>query len=422
MRIILTTLGRLHFVPAASALIRRGLDLHLFQGWLVKNPEKSFFLKIASKIVGRKSLIYGFTKRSSQELNGRNHGEFWGEFATAVLGKTIGRLGCRGFNFAQKTGLYIHGWLGVGMARKLKSDLLHVRSGSGHFLIPWAHRKGMKVLVDHSAGAPQYITEVVEGRKWDNSTFWWTVMQDCDSADLLMVDCDFVKSTFLRYGYPEEKIRVVYMGLDQKFNGLRLWNEDLSNIGRSPDKPLRIVFTGVFALHKGSETFLGAIDLLLKTDLHFEVTALGSAGITPEQRQRYPDALAKIDFRGHVPQDEMVKVMQNQHIYLFPSLSEGCAKSAFEAMSMGLCVVCTFETGLPMTDGVDGYLIQKNNPQSIVDKISWLVEHPESIAAAGRAATETLKKYTWDFYAENVEKIYKELMSEGVVSEGVEEL
>ncbi len=89
---------------------------------------------------------------------------------------------------------------------------------------------------------------------------------------------------------------------------------------------------------------------------------------------------------------------------------------------MGLCVVCTFETGLPMTDGVDGYLIQKNNPQSIVDKIGWLVEHPESIEAAGRAATETLKKYTWDFYAENVERIYNELMSEGVVSEGVGEL
>ena len=82
-------------------------------------------------------------------------------------------------------------------------------------------------------------------------------MQDCDDADLLMVDCDFVKSTFLRYGYPEEKIRVVYMGLDQKFNGLRLWNEDLSNIGQSSNKPLRIAFTGVFAPHKGNEAFWG---------------------------------------------------------------------------------------------------------------------------------------------------------------------
>lgn len=410
MKVLLTTLGRLHFVPAASALVRRGVDLHLFQGWLVKDPEKSWLLSLAAKIIGRRSLIYGFTKRTSSELKGRNHGEFWGEFATTFLNKTIARLGYCGFNLAQKVGLYVHGWLGIGVARRLGCNILHVRSGSGHFLIPWAQRRGMKVLVDQSAGAPRYITEVVEGNRWDRTTFWWTVMQDCDAADLLMVDCDFVKSTFLRYGYPEEKIRVVYMGLDEKFNGLRRWDEDLVSIGRTADKPLRIVFTGVFAPHKGNETFLGAIDLLLKTGLYFEVTALGSTAITQEQRQRYPDALAKIDFRGHVPQDEMVEVMKSQHVYLFPSLSEGCAKSAYEAMSMGLCVVCTFETGLPMTDGVDGYLVRKNDPQSIVNKIEWLVEHPEAISSAGRAATETLKKYTWDFYAENVNRLYDELM------------
>ena len=125
------------------------------------------------------------------------------------------------------------------------------------------------------------------------------------------------------------------MGLDQKFNGLCLWNEDISGIGRLPSNPLRIVFTGVFAPHKGSEAFLGAIDMLLKKDLNFEVTVLGSTDITSEQRQRYPNAIAKIDFRGHVPQDEMVEVMKTHHVYLFPSLSEGCAKSAFEARAWG---------------------------------------------------------------------------------------
>ena len=64
-----------------------------------------------------------------------------------------------------------------------------------------------------------------------------------------------------------------------------------------------------------------------------------------------------------------------------------------------------------MTDGVDGYLIQKNDPQSIKNKIEWLVEHPAAISAAGRAATETLKKYTWDSYAENVNMIYEELLA-----------
>ena len=414
MKVLVTTLGRGHFIQVADSLRRSGVDADLTQGWLVKDPEKSFWLKLAAKIIGRKSLIWGFTKRTTPALEGHNFGDFWAEFVQTCFMQFFSRFwkNKKLWHWGVKTGFWLHG---LTMARLLKKGdykIAHVKSGLGRFAISAAKKKGIKVLVDHSAGAPQYITEEVDGDKWGRWTFWWTVMQDCNDADILMVDCDFVKSTFLRYGYPEEKIRVVYMGLDQKFSGLKKWDEDLTGIGKSDSNPLRIVFSGGFAPHKGNDAFLGAVELLLKTDLHFEVTVLGSPSITDEQKTKYAVAINKIDFRGHVPQDEMCEVMKSHQVYLFPSLSEGCAKSAFEAMSMGLCVVCTFETGLPMKDGVDGFLIEKKNPQSIVDKILWLAENSEEMRAAGLAATETLKKYTWDAYAENVTKIYDELIEQ----------
>ena len=104
--------------------------------------------------------------------------------------------------------------------------------------------------------------------------------------------------------------------------------------------------------------------------------------------------------------------MKQAHIYLFPSHSEGCAKSAFEALSMGLCIVCTYETGLPAVDGESCFLIERRNPQSIKDKVLWLVEHPDRIESAGKAGTELMKKYTWEFYADNVKNVYKELLGE----------
>ncbi len=410
-RVLVTTLGRSHFIQVADSLRRFGVDADLTQGWLVRKPEKSFWLRVAAKIIGRESLIWGFTKRTTPTLEGHNFGDFWAECIQTLFMQVFSRVWKNRFlwHWGVKTGFWLHGRTMAKLIRRGDYQIAHVKSGLGRFAIAAAKKKGVKVLVDHSAGAPQYITEVVDGDKWGSWTFWWTVMQDCNEADILMVDCDFVKWTFLRYGYPEEKIRVVYMGLDQRFNGLKIWDEDLSGIGKSADKPLRIVFSGGFAPHKGNEAFLGAIDCLLKTDLYFEVTVLGSPAITDNQKEKYPVALKKIDFKGHLPQDEMCDVMKSQHIYLFPSLSEGCAKSAYEAMSMGLCVVCTFETGLPMTDGVDGYLIEKRNPQSIVDKILWLADRPDSIRSAGQAACETLKKYTWEYYAENVSKVYAEL-------------
>lgn len=414
MRILITTLGRSHFIQVASSLIAAGLDVVLFQGWIKKNPETSLLIKIAAKILGRgDSFVYGFTKRMTPELEGRCVSDFWAEFLQTAAERTVGKLNeyCR--NWSIKLGFRIHGWRMARLIQNGDYQIAHVKSGLGRGgCIEAAKRRGVKVLADHSAGAPRFVVEDVSGRKWGKWSYWWCVQQDCDDADLLMVDCDFVKSTFLKYGYPEEKIRVVYMGMDQRFNGLKRWGDNLAGIGKSSDKQLRIVFSGPFAEHKGNVDFLGAIELLLDAGLDFSVDVLGSVSIDAESRREFCRAINKIHFHGHLPQDKMCEVMKQAHIYLFPSHSEGCAKSAFEALSMGLCVVCTYETGLPAVDGESCYLIERRNANSIKDKILWLVEHPDCIESAGRKGSELMKKYTWEYYAENVKKVYEELLAE----------
>lgn len=411
MKVLITTLGRGHFIQAASSLIVAGVDAYLLQGWIAKNAEKSTLVKIATKILGRgESFIWGMSKRMTLELEGRNLGDFWSEFIQIVLERTVGRINEKCWNWCVKTGFRLHGRK---MARELKHggyQIAHVKSGLGRGgCIATAKKLGIKVLADHSAGAPQFILEDVVRKKLTPSSFWWIVQQDCDEADLLLVNSDFVKSTFVRYGYPEEKIRVVYMGLEQRFNGLKVWSGDLTGLGRSSDKPLRIVFSGPFVSHKGNLDFLQAIEYLLDTDCYFDVDVLGCVIISNENRAKYKRAMEKIHFHGHLSQDKMCEVMKRAHVYLFPSHSEGCAKSAYEALSMGLCVVCTLETGLPILDGVHGYYIGKRNSMSIKEKIEWLLLHPDKIAAAGRAGAELMKKYTWEYYAENVKKVYEEL-------------
>ena len=413
MKVLVTTLGRGHFIQVASSLIAAGVDLDLTQGWIVRRPVESRWLKLAAKIIGRPSLIYGFTRRLTSELEGHNFGDFWAEFWQTVGMQIFSRVwkNEKLWHWSVKLGFKMHGRTMARMMKRSSYQIAHVKSGLGcGGAIETVRQLGMKVLVDHSAGAPKFILEQVDHKPWGSWNFWHAVQEDCDKADLLMVNSDWVKETFLMYGYPEEKIRVVYMGLDQKFNGLKKWDEDLTGLGHSKDKPLRIVFSGPFAPHKGNHDFLEAIDKLMDSDLQFTVEVLGSVSIPDEDRAKYSRAIEKIKFHGHLPQDQMCEVMKSAHIYLFPSLSEGCAKSAYEAMSMGLCVVCTKETGLPLTDGVDGHLILSRNADSIVAKIGALAAEPERIAATGKAATETLKKYTWAYYAENVKKVYNELL------------
>lgn len=409
-RVLVTTLGRSHFIQVATSLVRAGVDATLFQGWVVKKPQQSLLLKIAAKIVGRQSLIYGFGKRQTPELQGRIVGDFISEFVSEVFKMSLQRFSIWGWHLGCKVGFALHGFRARRLLRKERYDVFHVRSGfGGGGAIEVAKRCGTKVLVDHSAGSPPFVVEKVYGLKLEPRNYWYMVMQDCLKADLLMVDCDWVKQTFLMYGYPEEKIRVVYMGLDLKFNGLKKWNENLHGIGRSPEKPLKVVFTGGFDYHKGNGYFLGAVERLLDSGCCFSFMAIGSYNVSDDQRKKYPRAVAAIDFKGHLPQDEMCRLMLDSQVYLFPSLSEGCAKSAYEALSMGLCVVCTKETGLPMRDGIEGFLIKSRDVDSIVERLLWLIDNSSEMLRAGRAGTELMKNYTWEAYAENVKRVYEEL-------------
>lgn len=413
MRVLITTLGRSHFIQVASSLIAAGVDAYLFQGWIVRDAAHSRLVKWAGKLLGRgESFVYGFTRRTTPELQDRNIGDFWGEFLQTAAERTFGRISRWWWNWSIKLGFRIHGWRMSALVRKGDYQVVHVKSGLGRGgCIAAAKRKGVKVLVDHSAGAPRFVVEDVGRREWGRWSYWWSVMEDCNEADVLLVNSDFVRSTFLKYGYPEKKIRVVYMGLEQRFNGLKKWGKNLSGVGKSADRPLRIVFSGPFAEHKGNVDFLAAVDMLIDAGCFFEVDVLGSVNVDPDSQKIFKRAIDKIHFHGHLSQDKMCEVMKGAHIYLFPSHSEGCAKSAFEALSMGLCVVCTYETGLPAVDGESCHLIERRNPTSIKEKILWLVEHPERIEATGRAGAELMKKYTWDFYAQNVKNIYAELLS-----------
>ena len=413
MKVLITTLGRSHFIQVASSLISSGVDANLFQGWVVKDAAHSRLVRFAAKLLGRgESFIYGFTHRTTPELEGHNIGDFWGEFLQTFAERTVGRINRWWWNWSIKLGFRIHGWRMARLLKRSDYQIAHIKTGLGRGgCITVAKRKGIKVVADHGAGAPQFVVEDVGGLPWGDWSYWWEVNKDCHQADLIMVNSDWLRKNFIEYGFASDKIRVVYMGIDQKFNGLKKWSEDLTYIGKSSGKPLRIVFSGPFAEHKGNVDFLGAIELLLDAGLHFTVDVLGSVNIDVDSRQKFTKAIEKIRFHGHLPQDKMCDVMKQAHIYLFPSHSEGCAKSAFEALSMGLCIVCTYETGLPAVDGESCFLIERRNPQSIKDKILWLAEHPDRIESAGKAGTELMKKYTWAFYAENVKKVYEELLA-----------
>ena len=422
MKILLSSgFGRLHLAQSADWLSKMGVAVKLTCGWVPSNPN-GWLVRLCSKLA-RRNLSAGMKKRAI--VLGRG-GELlacaWPEFLYNFMLR-VEHLFFRGLFHGEVAAF---GWSVFGFHTKkylrkygnTKDIVFHVRSGAGHGgAIKMAHMLGIPVLVDHSIAHPAYMEIHLKPEYEKNnvafdmglsSSFWQLVSQDCDWADLLLVNSIFVRDTFVEQGYPKDKIRVVYLGTRPDFFGLR----HVSAIRRGGRK-LKLLFTGNFGFRKGAEYILEAVKLLIDKGYNgFEMDVVGVFSSANEAISSYSKHELPIVFHGPVPQDDLKYFLSSSDIYVFPSLAEGCACSGMEAMAAGLCVVATRESGLPIENGVNGCIVPSKNALAIAENIIWLMEHTEEIERMGASASDLIRtKYTWENYAERVKSIYVEMLN-----------
>ena len=409
-KIILSTgIGRLHLVQSAVAILNKNVDLQLLIGWVPKHPD-AWYVKAIAKMIGHKNLVAGLKKRNVPELENRIRTIAFAEFFTQFL-----------FLLSKKTHLLTHekaariGWLFWGWLSSFKlnnADIFHVRSCAGQGnAIKIAHKRGMKVVVDHSIAYPTYFDEHLKPEYEaedmypelvSSNPLWQLAIKDCQSADEVLVNSYFVKQTFLNNGYPEEKIKVAYLGVRTDFVGLKT----LYNISGT----LKLLFTGDFSIRKGAKYLLQACQILDTRNLDYELVVVGTNQSAKSLIERYP--IRNLKLVGHIPQDELKMFLSRSDIYVFPSLCEGCASSGMEALAAGLPVITTFESGLPVENEKTGLLIPAKNPETIADAIFRYINDSALRETVGKNASAMIASdYTWDAYAQQVNTIYGELLA-----------
>lgn len=398
IKVILSTFGPLHLIKSADYLSKY-VNIRIIQGWV---PQKnSLLVKIISKII-HKDLSISFKKRYPQNIK-YNYGIGLPEFLLWT-GKKI-----KIFNhiFSSVNSARLYSFLSKKYIKN--ADILHVRSGNGGTAINIAHKRGIKVIVDQSIAHNNYIEKVLKPEYdrynlyWGfgpNSPFWKHVLNDCKKADIILVNSEFVKKTFIEAGYEKDKIRVSYLGVRKDFWGLKTNYEIQGKI--------KILFTGGFGFRKGGLYILRALQELDKMNIEYEFTVVGSYD---EQNILNKYLPKHIHFVGFIPQEDLKAYFINYDIYLFPSLVEGCASSGMEAMAAGMPVIATEASGLPITDKENGILIQSQQVNSIIEAILLLKNNKKLREEIGKNASNLIRyNYTWENYAQNVYSIYKEII------------
>ena len=207
-------------------------------------------------------------------------------------------------------------------------------------------------------------------------------------ADYVFVPSEHVRRT-LAGAVPEEKIRVVHYGAPAVRRRER--------ISTDPGRPLQVLFVGMLAQHKGIGYLLDAVD---RAGSQVELTLVGRRF---RPNARVDAALNKWRWFESVPNSRVLDLMQEADVLVLPSLTEGCALVVLEALSCGLPVIVTPNTGSLafVRDGCEGFVVPICQSDAIADRLRTLFHDRELLAAMSRNAQATAAEKSWESYRAN---------------------
>ncbi len=287
-------------------------------------------------------------------------------------------------------------------------DILHYRTGYGQGeVVKNAKKRGVKVIADHSIACTEEIDEILspEYERYGinigigpKSEFWKLVIKDCQAADLIVANSDYVKQSFVRHGYDSSKILVNYLGVREDWFFLK---KDYN----LKDGLMKILFIGEFGIRKGAEYLIKASQILNKMPINYKIVVIGKLNEIDELVRK--SDMSHFEFIGTVLYEDLKKYYSQSDVYLFPSLCEGSTRAGMEAMAAGLPVILTDNCGCPVQDGVNGLIVPIKDEKAIVSAVKKMYESQYLRERLGKEAARTISQnYTWSHYKDNLKTIY----------------
>ncbi|MCQ2203684.1 MAG: glycosyltransferase family 4 protein [Bacteroidales bacterium] len=219
-------------------------------------------------------------------------------------------------------------------------------------------------------------------------------------ADLIFVASSFTKKTLdsypgqlsnievIPYGFPPVNNERIYLPLEKR--------------------KLKLLYVGGLTQRKGIAYVFDSIKGL---EDKVELTVIGSGKI--DECSLLKEELSKVNYLGTKSHDEVLSIMAQSDILLFPSLFEGFGLVVSEAMSQGTPAIVTDRTCGPdiITNEVDGWIVEAGSSAPIKRIIESVLRNPSCLKSLGESARVTAAKRPWDKYEEELTTSIKTFLS-----------
>jgi len=215
--------------------------------------------------------------------------------------------------------------------------------------------------------------------------------EELSLADIIFVASSFTKKTLEAYSGNLPEIKVIPYAFPEVHN--KKLYPSLTK------RKLKVLFIGGLSQRKGISYLFEAVEGL---EDKVELTIVGYKAVPNCNALNL--ALEQHRWIPSLSHSEVLSLMREHDVLVFPSLFEGFGLVITEAMSQGLPVITTDRTAGPdlIKDGVDGWIIPTASSLTIKEVLINILDNPEILEQFGLAAQQKAQTRPWSVYGQEM--------------------
>ncbi len=194
----------------------------------------------------------------------------------------------------------------------------------------------------------------------------------------------------------QTEMRVIPNGVDtRKFYGKKDYGFE---------NGLRLVTVARLTEMKKVSDMIKAVSTL--EDVQLDI--IGTGKLEDELKEQVKDfgIESRVDFKGYIENEGLPSHLTEADVFVLPSLNEGMSNATLEAMASGLPIIITDVGGSDeLVDG-NGFIVEKENPQSISEAIKNYFDEPGLLERHGRRSREIVESRNWEAISDKFYKTY----------------
>lgn len=201
-------------------------------------------------------------------------------------------------------------------------------------------------------------------------------------------------------------------------NGIPIFSDILECAFHDEKNKIEVLFLSNLLYSKGILVFLDALSVLdtssrekIQVKIVGNEAEISSTMLNKEIKKRGLQNF--VVYIGPKYGEEKLNIYHNTDIFIYPTLNDAFPVVILEAMQFGIPVIASIEGAIPdiIDDSLNGFLVEKNNPEQISSKLMHLINNPDLRNDMGRnGRIKFLNNYTIDKFELNMSGVFKKIV------------